>query len=367
MLVEFVYNLAVYGGISLVAFLIFLLAKDLRPLNKRILIGILLHFLILFIVYAFVSASIAIGLLPFFLVLLYTLGPLVYTYILAVYDSQLQLDQRFLLRLLPAAVAAFVLVVVYLLPFSDSTRLGCILVLAIIGLAVLWWFSIKAYRQLQHYRQLIREEYANVEDYDLQWLSNWMTGLLLLLLADVLLGLTATITPFLQNFLHLNVLAYALFIVYIGYQGLLQADVFLPARLAANEPEVATSSPPPPQPTLGSEAEIAQYIGQLERILREEEVFRQDDLSLRLLAEQLGMTDKQLSSLLNQHLQTSFYQYINQYRVAAVQEALARGEGEKFTLLAIAIDCGFSSKSSFNRIFKQHTGLTPTAYKNSLP
>lgn len=365
MFVEFVYNLSIYGGISLAAFLIFLLAKDLRQLSKRILIGILLHFLILFAVYAFVSESVVLQFIPFFLILLYTLGPLVYTYILAVYDAQLKLDEAFYRRLIPAGIATIIMLICYLAPLTEATRLGILLALSIAGLAVLWWFCIKAYRQLRTYRKLLQEEYANVENYDLGWLSNWMIGLLLLLVADILLGLSLSVFPALQDYLHLNVLGYAIFIVYIGYQGLSQDGVFLPSRLINSSTTTASVTTKQSHPTLGDEEAVEQYIKKLAHIIQEEELFRQDDLSLRSLAERLAMTDKQLSSLLNQHLDTSFYTYINQYRVAAFKEALANGEAEHYTLLAIALDCGFSSKSSFNRIFKQQTGLTPTAYKNS--
>ena len=367
MLIEFIYNLSVYGGISLVAFLIFLLAQDLRQLNKRILIAILLHFLLLFVAYSFVSASRALRLLPIFLILIYTLGPLVYTYVLAVYDSQLRLDQAFYQRLIPALLAGTVLTISSFIFFSDTIRLQIILGLSIIGLVLLWWYSIRAYRKLRLYRRLLQEEYANTETHDLRWLSNWMIGLLLLLVADLLLGLAISVVPALQEYLHLNVLGYAIFIVYIGYQGLSQEGVFLPARLTSGS--APKSNPPAHQnyPSLGSHADIQQYIEALEKLIQEEELYRQDNLSLRDLAERLSMTDKQLSTLLNQHLDTSFYAYINQYRVTAFQAAIAKGEAEQYTLLAIALNCGFSSKSSFNRIFKQHTGLTPTAYKNNRP
>ena len=367
MLLEFIYNLSVYGGISLSAFLIFLLAKDLQQLNKRILIGILLHFLLLFIVYALVSASIALRLLPIFLILLYTLGPLVDTYVLAVYDSQLQLDQAFYQRFLPAASAGTILVGSSFFSLSDTTRLSMILLLSVVGLAVLWGYCIKAYLKLKRYRRLLQEEYANTESYELQWLSNWMIGLLLLLVADIVLGLAVSFIPAIQAYLHLNVLGYTIFVVYIGYQGLSQEGVFLPARLASTSSQLNSPHTNQSYPSLGTEADIQGYITALEQLIREEELYRQDNLSLRELAERLSITDKQLSTLLNQHLKTSFYAYINQYRVSAFQEALHQGEAEQYTLLAIALDCGFSSKSSFNRIFKQHTGLTPTAYRNNLP
>ena len=63
------------------------------------------------------------------------------------------------------------------------------------------------------------------------------------------------------------------------------------------------------------------------------------------------------------HEGKSFYDFVNGYRVAAVKERLAdQGEGPS-SLLDVALACGFRSKATFNRIFKQHTGLTPTQYR----
>lgn len=65
--------------------------------------------------------------------------------------------------------------------------------------------------------------------------------------------------------------------------------------------------------------------------------------------------------MLNRHAGKNFYEFINEYRVAAVCERLAAADDD--TILNIAMDAGFSSKSTFNAIFKQFTGLTPTAYR----
>jgi AraC-like DNA-binding protein len=68
-----------------------------------------------------------------------------------------------------------------------------------------------------------------------------------------------------------------------------------------------------------------------------------------------------VSETLNRHAQKNFYEFINSYRVDAVQRALAEGCGG--TVLDVAMAAGFSSKSTFNAIFKQFTGMTPTAWR----
>ena len=58
----------------------------------------------------------------------------------------------------------------------------------------------------------------------------------------------------------------------------------------------------------------------------------------------------------------NFNDFVNQFRVAAIKERLAQGEHLQFTLLAIALECGFNSKATFNRVFKKWEGKTPGQY-----
>ena len=88
-------------------------------------------------------------------------------------------------------------------------------------------------------------------------------------------------------------------------------------------------------------------------------------LTLGILADAISMTDKKLSALLNHYLQTSFYDFINAYRVTEVQNKMKDERYDHYTLLAIGLECGFKSKASFNRIFKKVTGLSPSKYKST--
>ena len=88
-----------------------------------------------------------------------------------------------------------------------------------------------------------------------------------------------------------------------------------------------------------------------------------DSLDLPALAAALDTSANHVSQVLNGLEGKSFYDFVNGYRVAAVKERLAdQGEGPS-SLLDVALACGFRSKATFNRIFKQHTGLTPTQYR----
>ena len=58
----------------------------------------------------------------------------------------------------------------------------------------------------------------------------------------------------------------------------------------------------------------------------------------------------------------NFNDYINAHRVEAVKEAIRNGSSKELTLLAIALDCGFNSKTTFNRAFKKHSGISPKSF-----
>lgn len=86
------------------------------------------------------------------------------------------------------------------------------------------------------------------------------------------------------------------------------------------------------------------------------------DLCLRDLAGQLEVYPHYITQVLSTLFNQNFYDFVNTYRVGEAKKLLT-GNTDNLTILTIAYNCGFNSKSSFNRIFKQKTGLTPSGYK----
>lgn len=86
------------------------------------------------------------------------------------------------------------------------------------------------------------------------------------------------------------------------------------------------------------------------------------NFSIGDLSSQLAIPKHHLSQVLNEEINMSFIDLVNSYRVEAAKWKLASGALKKYSIVGIAMDCGFASKSTFNRIFKKTTGLTPTAY-----
>jgi len=161
---------------------------------------------------------------------------------------------------------------------------------------------------------------------------------------------------------YLTVAAMIFLIAYLGYHGVSQSRMLLPDFLVARtqvQGELKNKVPAPP-PTLPEAEKLTQ---RLEKILLIDEAYLDEDLTLGKLAELLPTTDKKLSLLLNQHLATSFYDLINQHRVKAVKQMMADDRFGRRPNIEIAYACGFKSKSSFNRVFKKQTGLTPGLFR----
>jgi AraC-like DNA-binding protein len=102
---------------------------------------------------------------------------------------------------------------------------------------------------------------------------------------------------------------------------------------------------------------------QLEQLMASERCYLEDDLTLAALASRLTVSPHHLSQVLNESMQTSFYDYVNELRVAEVARCLRDPAYSSQTVLDIALASGFSSKTTFNTVFKRATGITPTAYR----
>lgn len=103
---------------------------------------------------------------------------------------------------------------------------------------------------------------------------------------------------------------------------------------------------------------------QLNQLMSEQRIYEQGDISLQQLADELATSTQNLSWLLNNHFQLSFYEYINRLRLRAFIDKVEKGEHETKKLLALAMEVGFNSKSTFNRVFKETYQCTPTQYIN---
>jgi len=115
-----------------------------------------------------------------------------------------------------------------------------------------------------------------------------------------------------------------------------------------------------------SEQAVRQLVARLEAHLAEERPYLDGSLRLADVARSVRATTHHLSQAINQALGRSFFDVVNEYRVDEAQRLLADPDRDGHTILAIAYDAGFNTKSAFNAAFKKRTGQTPSAYRKAL-
>ncbi|MDF3819784.1 helix-turn-helix domain-containing protein [Leptospira sp. 96542] len=107
--------------------------------------------------------------------------------------------------------------------------------------------------------------------------------------------------------------------------------------------------------------DVDKIIANIEKCMMEEHFYADEDLRLIDLADACGISVHQLSEVLNQKMNTSFTDFVNKYRIKAAKDMLVNDLNRP--ILSIAMAVGFNSKSSFNRIFKKMTNLTPSEFQ----
>ncbi|GAB5555499.1 MAG: hypothetical protein Sapg2KO_50900 [Saprospiraceae bacterium] len=115
-----------------------------------------------------------------------------------------------------------------------------------------------------------------------------------------------------------------------------------------------------------SEKESEKILASLQQYMKEHKTYLQSQLTIKEVAQLLNISSKHLSQVINQQLGLNFFNYINEYRVNEVKNRIADPKYRHLSILGIALDCGFNSKSSFNSVFKKVTGKTPTTYKSEI-
>jgi TolB-like protein/AraC-like DNA-binding protein len=117
---------------------------------------------------------------------------------------------------------------------------------------------------------------------------------------------------------------------------------------------------------LFTDQELSRYKSELIDLMDEDRLYLNPELSLRLLAQYMNLPPNHMSQLLNEGFEQNFADFINSYRLEDFKAKLGTASAHQLTLLALAYDSGFNSKTVFNTFFKKKMRVTPKAYWNQL-
>ncbi len=223
------------------------------------------------------------------------------------------------------------------------------------------YYVVFTYRLLRQHRARILREFSNREKINLDWLQFLFYGMAVLWFVIIFIRGDENIFK-----------TATLFIFLIGYYGIKQVGVF--SNAPQSTPEV--EGEPVTEIVLeekkkyaksGLNESAAQMLHrQLLKLIEDERPYLDPDLTLSQLASRLDMHPNYLSQVINDKEGVTFYDFINALRVKEFERRVQLPEGQQLTLVALAYDCGFNSKTSFNRNFKKVTGLSPSDYLRRL-
>ena len=332
-------------------------------------------------------------------------GPLIYLYAVTASDRTRRLTPRDGLHFIPFLAVILDGLPVYLMSAADKVALyhrmasgdvppSIAIALPLKLLSGVIYATITLVFLRRHH-DLVKASYSSLERVNLRWLL-WLCGgaaaiWAIAVLTNVLETAGLESGGFSDDAISL---AMAVMVYGIGYMGLRQPEVFRydtaeyrvpvelrvprdrpapsPSQVAAPAPVTDESQVPAPDVTSPryersglSDREAHRLKDRLTAVMENERPWRESDLTLADLADRLETTPHKLSEVLNSQLGLTFYDFVNGYRVREVQRRIAAGDARRVTMLALALDAGFASKSTFNVVFKKHTQQTPSDYRQA--
>lgn len=242
-------------------------------------------------------------------------------------------------------------------------------------LFVLWAITIQgliymilSLNLIKKYKKNIRKEYSSIEKINLIWLNNIT---IITLSVWVIVFIKNIVSHFVSSDIFIQrevpvALGLMVLIYVMGYQGLIQTEIFTPSTANNNNDSNDNKTLKKYEKSGLSNEKAKAAQANLAKLMEEHKVYRENNLTLKELAKKLSISPHNLSEIINTHEKQNFFDFVNRYRIKDVKDAMLQPDKKNYTLLAIALDAGFNSKSSFNAIFKKYTNMTPSQYRKGL-
>jgi AraC-like DNA-binding protein len=240
------------------------------------------------------------------------------------------------------------------------------------GMLSMLVYFLLSLRYYNMYRSLMLQVTSYADRITFQWVKRFLLAFLLMLVVRLSFLVASIFVDFdyWSNWWQFFLFALILYYVAVsGYSNNTALKIFFRPALLPHHPVIllnpSTSDEVPllleqemPVPAVQDEA-LLEFSRQILETVRTKKLYEDPELSLAQLAAKLGSNAGIVSKTINQGFELNFNDFINRFRVEAVQEAILAGKYREQTILGLAFDAGFNSKATFNRAFKKFTGKNP--------
>jgi len=346
---------------------ILLLAKRPRSQSQIFLSLLIFFFALMALNIALVNVLSSYNMMDTFryvqLELLYGIGPALYFYTKSITDNDFKFSKKDLIHFVP-------LLLEFIFYRTAFYRLGAdglyqtqphpytkfYLAEQWLGILSITIYSIISLLVLFRYQIWLKQRFSNLENKSLHWLKApiiiysvfWIGWMVLTEIDRFVFDRDLRDAYFLPTFVGLAIVTY-----WIGFKGYLKART---------ETSGYSSKKNISEDNIHNPA----WAEKITEVMESQKPYLDSELDLTKLSKLVNLNPKQVSHTINRSFSKNFYEYVNSYRVEAFKQLAAKSENKKLTLLGLAFDCGFKSKSTFNDVFKKTTGTTPSEYVNQL-
>lgn len=317
------------------------------------------------------------------------IGPLLYLYVNRLIDLNPVKGFAIFLHLVPL-LAQFLFFCISFLQNTDSkykiySQLYKPFISPIQNIAVYLSVSIYvflSFKEIDFYKKQLNYFYSNQGHLALQWLQRLLFAFVFYYLLSIFFIIISYSFNISENYFPSDLIrCFIIFIiayfairqnslVYIreNIQSVQTEETELPTTENIEKPPTNETTQTENEPTIDAPAKTKEIntdiLNRIITVVEEEQLFLHEELTIADLANKIGYSTKTISYTINNGLNKSFSLFINEYRVNLFKERRASGKFNHLSIMGLAYDCGFNSKSTFNRIYKEITGLSPKEEKS---
>jgi len=315
----------------------------------------------------------------FIMMTAYMMAPSIYLYIKSSIEPALQLTWNDSIHLLPfIAFNLLIIPSVYLVNLQGGDAPidgeGIINLILYVGFYTqIYFYLYLSFRLLYRSKKLYFENYSNTDIRKFNYLFQLSVLVSLIFIVSAIKNIIvfSTYGEFFDASISIVLLLILVFLCWMIYKGLNSPELFYDSKnnlrsvdtIIKEEQKRKNKSQESTENNnlkLDNGDEMAK---QLYAYMDAHKPYLEPSLTLDDLASKLQLSTRELSILINHHLNKHFFDFINDYRIQEAAELLKSSSDKKLTVLEILYEVGFNSKSSFNTAFKKKTGFTPTEYR----
>jgi len=299
----------------------------------------------------------------------FAMAPAMYFSVLYFTVPEFSFKRRDYLHFIPFFLFAFYIVIVFLhltnspffsgynnLPASVRRGVALFMFTSIKLQMIVYW--VLSYRKLIRHEKHTKLFVSTPDTISLRWLRYFLLGLgaLIIISLNEILQLIPALIPVTHY-------SYLILTFYVGFFSLRQQEIYpYKEKDVADIQFIINDADNDSKPSRISHEELSIYKERLLNIMQRERPYLNSELGLPELAQIVNISTHDLSFVINQGFQENFFQFINRYRIEEAKVLLVSPKHKHLSILGIAFEAGFRSKTTFNTTFKKVTGLSPSQF-----